>query len=59
MKNSEFLQEAVNLFAQLDQEKSEAKFYLNGNEILIEKMRSLNNSHNIRYDFKIKPKIII
>tara|TARA_R110001632_G_scaffold57741_2_gene141038 strand:- start:1706 stop:1885 length:180 start_codon:yes stop_codon:yes gene_type:complete len=59
MKNSEFLQEAVNLFAQLDQEKSEAKFYLNGNEILIDKMSSPNNSHNIRYDFKIKPKIII
>ena len=59
MKNSKFLQEAVNLFAQLDQEKSEAKFYLNGNEIIIDKMGSKKNSHHIRYDFKIKPKIII
>ena len=42
-----------------DVPKSKAKFYLNGNEILIDKMGSPNNSHNIRYDFKIKPKIII
>ena len=49
MKNSEFLQEAVNMFAQLDQEKSQAKFYLNGNEIVLDKLSSPKNSHNIRY----------
>ena len=59
MKNSEFLQEAVNMFAQLDQEKSMAKFYLNGNEIVLDKLSSPKNSHNIRYDFKIKSRIIL
>lgn len=54
MKNSEFLQEAVNLFAQLDAEKSEARFYLNGNEIELVKVSSPENSHNIRYEFKVK-----
>jgi len=51
MKNSEFLQEAVNMFAQLDQEKSMAKFYLNGNEIVLDKLSSPKNQPQYQIRF--------